>query len=783
MEWCLVVATPVEVILCALNRGATIHPSNGGGNNGSSPGGLKVSAEDSYYLVPTFFTLPTDQVRILSIVGTESGRIFLGGHDGRLYEMTYQGFPDPESHSPNLEERLQDFYDQGVPLPSVLSDQATEANVATALLASGKRTLMNFLSTASLSLEDGATGPPRKCRKLNRSATPASSWMSAVLPDLILKAGSFLFGGGTVTGGGAITSMQVDEDRQCLYTLGANGWICSFRLADTTSSDHDDSLPLCAVMQTPKTVRLYLEAVARGQMLPPHTSGTAGAISFLGGGAAAVAGVGGMEVARNILKAADPSIKPRSGQTSPEDSIKPVSIHIVPPTESSRITLLAVTAGGLRLYLSSLSSSVLSSGPTAAARGGGGLAGSSGSSHPLAPSTKLTLCHIRAPAGLPGRANDTMLSSTETLGMIQGGVKPGVDCSTGGNLPRVDASLYQQGVFLAAIETRKTRDNDLRPLSRQSQETLGDVIVAACPDSVAREAVQILPSQAKQEKQKVVWSVPGGVAETVSFPMSTAYGIGGSPDMDVVPGGLVLDIALATDHQSALRTLTTSSQTPQDKELELGLTPVYVPPSKIRARESRSLVAHGVQSASGSSTAMISRSASFTPWASPAFVTIFNMILARPNRSSMLEVSTTAPLEYSRSGLRQERNYRVSKRFGYEGFSKTAMDTATYGSKSRSAPSSTSKTSRGSKSARLSSWLLQPATVPLNPISTQHLEQTRKKVSMKVRRKTVLGAELNQKERPTLLAWFGSHQTNTNNRLSGRHLKATTVGGRGRRQR
>jgi len=36
------------------------------------------------------FTLPTDNVEIRIIKGTEDGRIFLGGNDGSLYEITYQ---------------------------------------------------------------------------------------------------------------------------------------------------------------------------------------------------------------------------------------------------------------------------------------------------------------------------------------------------------------------------------------------------------------------------------------------------------------------------------------------------------------------------------------------------------------------------------------------------------------------------------------------------------------------------------------------------------------------
>lgn len=36
------------------------------------------------------FTIPTDNVEIRVIKGTDDGRIFLGGVDGCLYEITYQ---------------------------------------------------------------------------------------------------------------------------------------------------------------------------------------------------------------------------------------------------------------------------------------------------------------------------------------------------------------------------------------------------------------------------------------------------------------------------------------------------------------------------------------------------------------------------------------------------------------------------------------------------------------------------------------------------------------------
>ena len=70
VKWCLVVTTPDEVILLAL---------------------APLEGSAAIRLVPTHFSVPTDDVRMLSVCGTTAGRIFLGGEDGCLYEMTYEG--------------------------------------------------------------------------------------------------------------------------------------------------------------------------------------------------------------------------------------------------------------------------------------------------------------------------------------------------------------------------------------------------------------------------------------------------------------------------------------------------------------------------------------------------------------------------------------------------------------------------------------------------------------------------------------------------------------------
>jgi hypothetical protein len=46
--------------------------------------------EEMHILPDSVFVLPTDGMAINTIAGTSSGRIFLGGRDGCLYEVAYQ---------------------------------------------------------------------------------------------------------------------------------------------------------------------------------------------------------------------------------------------------------------------------------------------------------------------------------------------------------------------------------------------------------------------------------------------------------------------------------------------------------------------------------------------------------------------------------------------------------------------------------------------------------------------------------------------------------------------
>jgi nuclear pore complex protein Nup155 len=66
-DWLLLLSTPVEVILLGLYRTAT----------------------DDIDVFETGYSVATDGANLLQIVGTPSGRIFMAGADGFVYELTY----------------------------------------------------------------------------------------------------------------------------------------------------------------------------------------------------------------------------------------------------------------------------------------------------------------------------------------------------------------------------------------------------------------------------------------------------------------------------------------------------------------------------------------------------------------------------------------------------------------------------------------------------------------------------------------------------------------------
>lgn len=68
VKYILVVASPVEVVLLAVTCD---------------------SACKNMKLVPTSYSMPSDNVAMVKVVGTQAGRIFMAGNDGNVYELDY----------------------------------------------------------------------------------------------------------------------------------------------------------------------------------------------------------------------------------------------------------------------------------------------------------------------------------------------------------------------------------------------------------------------------------------------------------------------------------------------------------------------------------------------------------------------------------------------------------------------------------------------------------------------------------------------------------------------
>ena len=166
------------------------------------------------------------------------------------------------------------------------------------------------------------------------------------------------------------SSEDVEVDSR--LPAGFRRWRRQFSVAGVA-----DTSAQAGVLDAPSTAKLYLDSVSRRRMYPPSTSQSAslGTITFLG--SSAHAGVGGMECARDILErhdfegrsskaeAAGGSRNAAAGSGNTAGILDPVSIHPVPASQSRLLTLVAVMGGGLRYYLSFLTSSSINLGQDA----------------------------------------------------------------------------------------------------------------------------------------------------------------------------------------------------------------------------------------------------------------------------------------------------------------------------------------------------------------------------------------------------------------------------------
>lgn len=81
VKYLLVLTTPVEIVIL----GVTFGDSNASPNRS-----ITSTIEEMQLLNKPIFVLNTDNIAITCIEGTADGRIFLGGRDGCLYEISYQ---------------------------------------------------------------------------------------------------------------------------------------------------------------------------------------------------------------------------------------------------------------------------------------------------------------------------------------------------------------------------------------------------------------------------------------------------------------------------------------------------------------------------------------------------------------------------------------------------------------------------------------------------------------------------------------------------------------------
>ena len=79
----MVLTTPIEIIVLGVTFGDNTKSI-------TTPSFLSSSFEEMQLMNKPIFVLNTDNVAITCIEGTNDGRIFLGGRDGCLYEISYQ---------------------------------------------------------------------------------------------------------------------------------------------------------------------------------------------------------------------------------------------------------------------------------------------------------------------------------------------------------------------------------------------------------------------------------------------------------------------------------------------------------------------------------------------------------------------------------------------------------------------------------------------------------------------------------------------------------------------
>jgi nuclear pore complex protein Nup155 len=596
----------------------------------------------------------------------------MGGYDGSLYEMSYEGF-----FSPN--QRQGDWYeDYGSDLNG---NTHSRTSMTSALAAGSKRVISTLVFGPSTPNQR-----PRKCRKINHT-TVAPPLVESFVPGFVLRTASALFSTSSTVNGGPIVNLSMDTDRDTLYALTSKGYIHAFDLngiganAQLTEGVAKSAPPprLACSMNVVKSVRKYLDSVARGRMYPPMASAdaTVANIRFPGGGTGAQAGVGGMDGARSLLKVADTetmrvNTKKKNARGSPDDSVfSPMSIHVVPLSESSCLTLVAILAGGLRLYLSVL--------PDAGTR-------KSGVS--VRPGRNFTLCHVRAPPPFNVHGKKLTLKNKEVL---SNGFAPGVGSASLNSRK----GCYSSSATIMAIGCGN---------QAASSDKSSDTIVALTPDYCYRsERSEGVNSKASNFSLATYNESDGsGISEMISLPMAkqSASGDGDS----FVPGGHIWDIVSVSHYStSSVSSSFFLSSTPHDSELCEDVIPAFVHSSKkIRSGFNRANYVAG-KSNSSDPFADVQRGSLL----SMTLDAVGNVMFGRPKRTGRVNSAI--------SNLPRQPMYRILDHARCKNVFSISQNLNSRQSRySR-------RTNDTSQPHRLPSWLLSPAKIPLPELSSQHL--------------------------------------------------------------
>lgn len=810
VQWCVVITTPDQVLLCALakeNLDSTTNFDPSSSSNSSSGDGFRHGSSTILHLIPTRYCISTDSIPITSIGSMKNnGRIFLGGVDGNLYEMIYEDYNNTTNTSTSrtmdshggregnaiMEAAIDDYFDgKGEKIFSLTTDDETTKkrnnninnNNSSSIVLSGGKRIFSALTFGSLDDNNDdyttttlssvlSTHRSRKCRKINHTAV-APSIITSILPSILLNAATNMFGSSidfAARHGGSIVSITVDEERLCLYTLSAKGVICVYDISPSSTTTADDvsmtTQPprLASVFDSIASAKLYLEAVSRGRMYPPLTNSnvTLGTITFPGGTASAQAGVGGMEGAREILKryeieehmskakmsgggggggsrsgdghsSAGGGMN-NNGTITTAGILQPVSIHLVSMSESKSLTLVVITGGGLRYYLSSLRDI-----NSAQAMRGSSVINNNTFDSMVArtrPGKKMIFCHIRAPPPYTSTNNGNdgfrfemapsamNLYSSSVAG--DGGLLPGIHGNvgrTGGSAARstgnacgdVVKGSYSNGVFVLALDIEKknslqnakTTGNNLFSVpSQQSNNLLGDVILAVLPDFAVRFPNVNTTSTQLTLSTNTTHTTPSGISETILLPLS------GHKNSPILPGGRTFDIVTNSGTgKSRVVSLFVNSETPTEGELQIGLMPIFIPPKKL-----------------SKNPALSTTSSALTVWSEQRRGLIFTSLSAISSylRSRQGVGHQVGTVSQGVNGFGPSITYRLSLRHGctLAGFSASAGEVSASSRammQTSSAPGRTSTSIVSTKSARLPSWMLHPFAAPLNSQATQHL--------------------------------------------------------------